>query len=364
MYFLAPYYEYIYTIVCSLAMVTFSKVPARLIDKHFASNKSYSGAVFFLLFFLVVFLGARPITPLFGDTAAYAEMYVYMQNEPFYFQADSKNVLFDNLFALSSNLGVSYNVFLTIMDLIYFSCIAIACRKMFPENYAIAICAYLVAFETYSFSINGYKAGVGATIFLVALAYKDKLWLTIPLALLSIGFHHSMKVVVFAYLIAYFYRNTKYYFYAWVVCVVLAVLHVGYFQVLFAGLADETGAKYLTGTGSVNYMTGFRPDFILYSAAPVFIGYKMYIKNHIRNKTYEMWLRLYLLMNSVWMLCMYASYTNRIAYLSWFMYPFVLLYPYYAMYTSDDQLIKGRKVLMYHMSFTLFMVFIYYTLIK
>lgn len=345
-------------------MVSYSRVPARLIDKHFASNGGNSSAVFLLLLFFVFFLGARPISPLFGDTAGYAEIYEYMKNETFFFQSSAENLIFDNFFALSSSLGISYNTFLTIMALIYFSCIAIACKKMFPENYAIAICAYLVAFETYSFSVNGYKAGAGATIFLVALAYKDKLWLTIPLSLLSIGFHHSMKVVVLAYLIAYFYRNTKHYFYAWVFSVVMAVLHIGYFQGLFASFADETGAMYLTGASNTNYMTGLRLDFILYSAAPIYVGYKMYIKNHIRNNTYEMWLRIYLLMNSVWMLCMYASYTNRIAYLSWFMYPFVLLYPYYAMYTSDNQLIKGRKVLMYHMFFTLFMVFIYYTIIK
>ena len=60
------------------------------------------------------------------------------------------------------------------------------------------------------------------------------------------------------------------------------------------------------------------------------------------------------------MLCMYANFTNRIAYLSWFLYPIVLIYPY----LNEDWGVNKYKifsmVVFLHLSFTLFMSVIYY----
>lgn len=86
---------------------------------------------------------------------------------------------------------------------------------------------------------------------------------------------------------------------------------------------------------------------------------------------YKTILNLYLCTNAVWCLCMYASYCNRIAYLSWFMYPIVLIYPLLKEDLSGCSLLKGRsqyklfsKVMSYHLGFTLFMELVFYKLIK
>lgn len=357
--FLAPFYEYIYTIVCFIAMKNALKSPSSLLPP-FTSINTHRQSAMITGICICLFLGLRPVARNFGDTLGYSELYNVIYGQIFTFDPSAENLLFDNLLFFCASIRLSEHSFYLLMSIIYFSCIGIACRKIFADNSHIGFMVYLLGFSTYSYAINGFKAGAAAAIFLVALAYKDKLWLTIPLALISNGFHHSMTVVVYAYIISYFVKKTKWYFYGWLFCLFIAATHIGFFQSLFASYADESGASYLLAEGDVLYITGFRLDFILYSAAPVVIGYYILFKYRLRDSMYELWLRMYLLTNGVWLLCMYASFTNRIAYLSWFMLPIVTIYPFYAMKGVPNRLQVGNKVAMYHAYFTLFMVFVYY----
>lgn len=351
-------YEYIYLLVCAIFLLTF--LEKYKMPDCFAKKQVLASTIVLTVLTLIIFIGTRPEF-VGSDTTQYIQGYYFFRGESFRWVSDAENLLFDNLYAFLGCMDLDIVVFFLIIATIYFSSIAIATKKLFPQNQEIALFSYLVAFSTFSYATDGIKAGAGAAIFLVALAYRDKKILSIMLTLASVGFHHSMVVAVYAYIISYFYKNTKMYFYGWVFATLIAIAHIGVFQEIFASYADERGKDYLTGAGG--FMTGFRPDFILYSAMPVLVGYIMYIKRNIRNDIYELWLRMYLTTNSVWMLCMYASYTNRIAYLSWFMYPFVLLYPYLAMNVGPYQVKEGKKVVKYHLWFTVFMVVVYYGLL-
>ena len=108
-------------------------------------------------------------------------------------------------------------------------------------------------------------------------------------------------------------------------------MHITFFQDIFASLTDEQGAGYLITEDFGPYwddVIRFRPDFVLYSSVPVVMGFFLLLKKRIVSSTYNFLLNFYLVTNSVWMLCMYAKFTNRIAYLSWFVYPILLIYPY------------------------------------
>lgn len=105
---------------------------------------------------------------------------------------------------------------------------------------------------------------------------------------------------------------------------------------------------------------GFRIDFIIYSAAPIIVGWIAFFKKKIISRKYRFLLNLYLLANSIWLLCMYAEFTNRIAYLSWFMLPIVLIYPFLNEEWGEDQYKTFRWVALGHLGFTLFMQYIFY----
>mgnify|MGYP007128044265 CR=1 FL=1 len=53
----------------------------------------------------------------------------------------------------------------------------------------------------------------------------------------------------------------------------------------------------------------------------------MVLKRKIFNSQYLLLLHTYVLANAFWVMLIRASYSNRFAYLSWFMYPVVLAYP-------------------------------------
>ena len=99
---------------------------------------------------------------------------------------------------------IPIEMFFLIAAFIYFGCMLIACLRLFPKDQLLALLCCLVAFSTFAYGTNGIKAGMAASIFLVALAYHDKIFISIPIALVSFGMHHGMKLVVVAYLIVLF----------------------------------------------------------------------------------------------------------------------------------------------------------------
>ena len=129
-------------------------------------------------------------------------------------------------------------------------------------------------------------------------------------------------------------------------------------------MSDSTGAGYLAGGTNDDVQMdqgGFRLDFIAYSAMPVLVGYyAIYKKKMHLSRFYSCLLNTYLCTNGVWMLCMYAQFTNRIAYLSWFLYPIVLIYPFLNEDWGPTRYKTLTKVFTYHLCFTLFMEFVYY----
>ena len=121
-------------------------------------------------------------------------------------------------------------------------------------------------------------------------------------------------------------------------------------------------ANYLNDVnGAWGGKTGFRIDFVIYSAMPILVGYWAVYKKKLQlSKIYTCLLNLYMVLNGTWMLCMYANFTNRIAYLSWFLYPIVLIYPYLNENWGPTRYKDFSKVMLAHLGFTLFMKFVYY----
>lgn len=356
----AAYYHYIYLFIVSL-MTFYSMSLYDKWGKLFNAKESSKNVAFLLLLFVILFIGTRSISArYFTDTANYDVYYSNAWGNSFTFDWHTENKIWDNLFNWMASKKISFATFVLIVSIAYFGWIYLACRRLFDKNVLLAFVMYLGAFSTFSYSTNGIKAGVAASLFLVAMAYRDKLWISVPIALLTYGFHHSMAMVIAAYFLVLLVKNPKYYFWGWMACVIIAALHITAFQTFFAGFTDEHGAEYLLSKGGSDYIIGFRPDFILYSAVPVWLGYLALYRFGFRSATYSFLLRLYIMANSLWMLCMYADFSNRIAYLSWFMYPVVLLYPFISREKNQLQGKYLRWVVYGHLGFTLFMDLVYY----
>lgn len=347
------YYDIYLILVTLFSVINISKFNV------YKTNKSDKLVAFIICTIFVIFLGTRPISPVFVDMPHYFGLYNRWSG-PFTFNYDTQNLLFDNIECYLASIQFDPTLHYVLFAAIYYGCILIASNKFFPDNVTISFLCYCAAFSTFSYCVNGYKAGSAAALFLVALAYRNKVWLSILLGIISCGFHHSMIMVLCSYAVVLCFKNSKYYFVLWIFSFLCAATHITLFQNFFGNFlnnnGDEHGAGYLIGaTGS-----GFRLDFILYSAMPILVGYYAIYKKNIESQMYNTLLNLYLMTNSMWMFCMYANFTNRIAYLSWFMYPIVLIYPLFKENWSNNQYKIAKKIAYAHLGFTIFMQVIYY----
>lgn len=368
----ALYYRDIYYgIVSILSIIVFYKYGRYARLRQSLSRRKGKSVLFnlvLLALLLSLFIGLRPIDGLyFVDMANYASEYNAFKGASFVFSWSTDNLIFDNLFFFLSSKSVSIEVLFVFMAVIYFCCMAFACSKLFPLDKMAAYLVYLGAFSTFSYGTNGIKAGAAASLFIVALAfYRNRKWLWMVFFLfLSWGFHHSMIMPVTAFVICLFIKNPKVYLLLWMGCFVVAALHITYFQNLFVYIGgdwDDKIINYLGKEGGYlrkDILGGFRIDFILYSFIPILVGCISLFKKKIQSRQYVFLFDLYALTNAIWMLCMYASYTNRIAYLSWLMYPIVLVYPFLKEDFGRNKYKVFKFVAYGHLLFTLFMMYLY-----
>ena len=361
--FAAVAYRYIYYFVVTLLTVIvfyqYSKKEVGLPNK--ADTNDVGSLIFAII--CVLFIGYRPLSgQYFVDMANYNEYYhAFYFGIPFHFDSQAENLIFDNLFAWFGSLRFSVSTFFVTIAAIYFGAAYFGLKRLFPKDVWAAFLVFLGAFSTFSYGTNGIKAGAAASLFILALGYREHLKICIPLILLSWGLHHSMQLPVAAFVLTQFFKHPKWYFAGWILCFAIAMAHITIFSDLFASLTDESGAEYLMGDGDDGTKGGFRIDFILYSSMPMLVGYWVIFKKRIQvSNLYKLLLNLYLCTNGVWMLCMYANFTNRIAYLSWFLYPIVLIYPFLNEPLGNNRYRQFATVMLCHLGFTLFMSFIYY----
>ena len=358
----ASFYHNIYLVLVTImTLVVYNQYNSRNGLRDFSPSKTDSIAGGLALFFSL-FIGLRPVSFVFCDMLNYALYYkLFFEGSTFVFDSEAENLIFDNLLAWWGSLRLGYSNFCLLNAIIYFGAAYLGLRKLFPTHRLTAYIVFLAAFSTFSYGTNGFKAGAAASLFIWALGYRDNLKVCIPLILLSWGFHHSMVMPVVGFVVTLFFKNPKYYFAGWVFCALMAAAHVTAFAHFFAGAADESGAGYLLGGGRDETKGGFRIDFIVYSAMPVLVGWYAVIKKRLQvSDMYLNIFNLYMCLNGIWMLCMYANYTNRIAYLSWLLYPIVLIYPFLNEHWGRDRYKKFAMVMLGHLGFTLFMNVIYY----
>ena len=71
----------------------------------------------------------------------------------------------------------------------------------------------------------------------------------------------------------------------------------------------------------------FRWDFLLYSFSAIAIAYYYIIKRRFKDSFYDTLFGIYAIGNAFWILVIRANFTNRFAYLSWFLLPAIIIYP-------------------------------------
>lgn len=133
---------------------------------------------------------------------------------------------------------------------------------------------------------------------------------------------------------------------AWLACIVAVILAgpaIGE-MIASSGLFDDprltlyiSSAEEVKAASPFFSSTGFRWDFLLYSALPIVTGCYFIFRQEYRDVMYTWLLNIYIAANAFWILCMYAAFSNRFAQLSWFLMGFVFIYPFFKHRFWTDQ---------------------------
>ncbi len=282
-----------------------------------------------LVFALIFYIGLRPISGIyFGDTGAYSRYFEFYKYG--YIGSFELDPGFD-WFMKKTSRFLSIEWFFLVLAFIYVFAHYWASKRLFNKHWYYAFLIMVTSFSFWSYGTNGIRNGSAAALVLLAFSFEKKKAVGIAIAIVAVSFHRAMLLPVLAYALTFVNNNPKYYFSMWLLCIPASLIFGGAFEILFAsiGLEDQR-LSYLT-EGNVNddnfSSIGFRWDFLLYSASAVFAGYYFIIRKQFKDALYQRLFNVYLISNGFWILVIRANFSNRFAYLSWFMMGLVIIYP-------------------------------------
>ncbi|WP_310993541.1 EpsG family protein [Aequorivita marina] len=308
------------------------------------------------LIFLVLFMGLRPISGKFVDMMTYNRLF---QHYAIGGSIRSPNDIAFHIFTQISSQIMSAKIYFLVCATLYVVPLFYVAKKWFKDYWFYALLFLVTSFSFWAYGTNGIRNGIAGSLFLLGMSRDKRVW-QITIILLAIGFHKSMLIPAAAFLLANFYNKPKVLIYGWLFCIPLSLVAGGLFTQFFGtlGLEDERLA-YFAGENKYNVQfagTGFRWDFLLYSATAVFAGWFYIFKRNYNDKIYFWLFNTYIIANAFWILVIRASFSNRFAYLSWFMIALVILYPLLKHFIVDKQHKKIGLLLLAYSGFTLVMI--------
>jgi hypothetical protein len=310
---------------------------------------------FFIMVFILFYMGLRPVSGrFFGDMGTYNKIYIgYQRGEPYRAGGD---VLFHRFMWLSSKV-MSAKQFFLLVDIIYILPMYWFSRVYFKKYWFFGLFMFFASFSFWSYGTNGIRNGMATSLFLAGLCfYPKRKLLMYGFFALSFYMHASLVIPIAAFLTTHFLlKKPKLIFIIWLICIPLSLVGGSTWGALFEsfGLFEERTQGYLTG--GEKFMdqfdqTGFRWDFLLYSSTAIIAGWYFIIKKKLEDSFYNHLFGVYAIANAFWILVINAAFSNRFAYLSWFLMGAVIIYPL-AKYDilKDQYKILGAILILYFM---------------
>ena len=314
----------------------------------------------------IFWIGNRPISgAVFGDTANYAVSYALMDvYEKFTFNWHTEWI-WGLIMVTCKNIGFDVHSWFTVIEAGYMLTVLWAVKRFFPTNPLLGILFVWTSLMFFTFGTNGLRNGLACHIILLAMSFffDDKYIIGGLLCLVALGIHRSTMLPIAGMLTARFIlKDMKYAILFWISSIFVSLIVGNATTAFFASLGfDDRMSSYNTTIYANDFsQTGFRWDFLLYSAFPVLMGWYVCVKKKIKDDWYKTLCITYCLCNAFWVLVIRAAFSNRFAYLSWFMYPIVIAYPLVNLPVWEDQDRKTGQTLLAYASFTLFMQLIYW----
>jgi hypothetical protein len=318
-----------------------------------------------ITFIFALWLGRRPLHSVFGDSYYYGHTFNLMKVYGIDGSSRVDDWLWNSLSYFCSQI-MDVSAYFTIVSIGYFGFTFLACRILVKNNVLAALLFMFGAFSFYSYGTNGIRNGLACSIVLFAIAlyssYRKGFIITLILSFIAVNIHKSAILPLTSLFVSiYIIKSFKGAYTFWILSIIISLIAGSFFNSFFAGLGFDDRLSYLTDQTHDKFSyTGFRWDFLIYSMMPILLGYYVVIKRGISDKVYLILLNTYTISNAFWVMIIRANFSNRFAYLSWFMLPIVLAYPLFKFdIWGDSQGKRASQIMLAHVGFTWFMAVVY-----
>ena len=348
-----PIFNYlIFVLICIVAFQGNSGV---LLKRSTAQFSAVWGGI--LVSLLIVYMGLRPISGIyFGDTANYARSFWHLQSD-----ISQLDITTDGEWVFSSLMAVfalysDVHYFFLCCAFIYIGALWWAMKRVFGNYYYVPLLVAMSMFTFWSYGVNGIRNGMASSLIILAMSYRKKIPIMILLCVIALGIHKSLMITVTAGALAWFIKDPKIYLKGWLLSIIVSLMTgnlVANIMISIGLGGDDRLSGYMNASdeyASSFSGTGFRFDFLLYSALPVLVGYFFILKRNYTDSFYIWIFNIYLVTNAVWIMVIRAAFSNRFAQISWFIMPLVLIYPFFKKRFWKDQNQKtGIAVLVFYL---------------
>ncbi|STD53409.1 EpsG family protein [Empedobacter falsenii] len=321
------------------------------------------GGVFIFLIIPILFIGLRDPYDndiYFGDTIRYTYFYEYLnRTEPY------KDIgYYIYMYFFKNILHFSIVLFYVSTAFLYVYIQYLAVKKMHLKNTLYLLIVIVTTMSFWNYGVNGIRSGLASALFLYGLTLSNK-YVRIILFISSFLIHKSFLLPIAIFYLVPLYGNVKFYIRIWIIAVFISIaigpLILNFVSSNLSFLISESDDRvntYIANSSTSTEGGRFRIDFILYSMIPIILAYYYIFYKKYNNNFYTRILKLYILTNTIWILLIYANFTNRFAYLSWVLIPILLIYPL----IKQNNLLKNQNLFLWciiilNMGFTLLMFY-------
>lgn len=361
----APYYYFVYWLV--VMILTMQRIGEMQSSRGYSllyQQDNYNSIVLFSVFY-ILFFGLRPISMVFWDTVTYDGIYQMMQTYGTTEEMPSTDMSNDKLFYgfmfLCSQI-IDIHSFFVIVMYFYVVMMFTGCRKLDSRHGATMMLFCIGALSFFGYAVNGIRNGVACSFVIMAIAgvCKGKRIWPIVFSVAAIGCHKSAALPLVCMFFTYFIRNPQFMYAAWLGAIVVSLVFGDIIANIISLVSyDERLAAVALKGEDVEELWGevldnrFRWDFLLYSSMPIVLGWYTLFIRKVYNNTYLILLGTYMYANAFWILVIRDLFSNRYAYLSWFIYPIVLAYPLFNLPVFEkNHSQKTAWILLAHFGFT------------
>lgn len=264
-----------------------------------------------------------------SDRGAYASTFINFAQYGYQFEGLRGEPLFGFYMWLVSLISSDYHVWFYLTAIIYVGNYFITANRLTKEYSYVMFLSMLCCFQFFGYGNNTIRAGFAGSLVMLGLGFCNKKTTMLFFFIMALFCHKSMAIPIGAFMISYFLRKqTNFFLTIWFLSIGVSLFAGSAFEGYFSQFVDSRRANYfMVNAAQSYYRVGFRWDFLAYSFIAVALGYYyIYVLNY-KSEFYQWVYNAYLIANSFWILVIKAEFTDRFAYLSWFMFSVILFYP-------------------------------------